>query len=609
MAKWSENRRPWIILLAIIAIFTVFGLSRVFGAPWSSNPTPFPTDYPGPKQTIVVAEAQTREAAYLTPLPTGGLKLTGPQPTPMPEQIYGPSGTPMGTGILTEFGSPRAFYMDQFRGHGHAWFQRVGHLEIAVYAGYDTEDPDQGVVIVSRFGPNGLIDESWNDTPTKSGSVWIVDAVGERLILSSEGGETFYFDVPGDQFTDSLDEIVPTITPAPIPPTSTPIPEIMSDDAPDVPSLVFEESPLNTDLLYYINPSGDEDWFLFHTDTIGNIKVSLTNLPASYGFSVLRVSDQQWVGTVDENGTGDKTLELADAPAGDYLVRVFGIGGAWNAELPYTLRFGPVLSGFVVLGEEGVYLKQNAVIESGDVGANTASDGPYLAGNEEVTIGIGATLNDPNSRLMGDSIKVKQNAQVYGVYYNELSGTGVVLGEHFTPIELPLTTSFPQVPSFTPGTENFDIPQGESFFLHGGSYGVLKARQGATVTLAGGIYNFEEWDIGLNVDLLIKAPTTIRISEKLYLDQGSYLGPSPELIDLNASDVIFYITGINGTNGNLGATPKAAEIGINSTVIANVFAPYGTLWLRQNSHSTGSFIGKWVVVDIGAQVNFEGGWR
>jgi hypothetical protein len=77
--------------------------------------------------------------------------------------------------------------MDQFRGHGHAWFQRVGHLDIAVYAGYDTEDPDQGVVIVSRFGPNALIDESWNDTPTKSGSVRIVDAVNERLILNSDG--------------------------------------------------------------------------------------------------------------------------------------------------------------------------------------------------------------------------------------------------------------------------------------------------------------------------------------------------------------------------------------------------------------------------------------
>ena len=343
MLKKGKNRNLLLVLVVVIAVFTVFGISLAFGAPWGSNPTPFPTDYPGPKQTIVVAEAQTREAAYLTPLPTGGLKLTGPQPTPMPEQINGPSGTPAGAGILTEFGSPRAFYMDQFRGHGHAWFQRVGHLDIAVYAGYDTEDPDQGVVIVTRFGPNGLIDESWNDTPTKSGSVRIVDAVDERLIFSSEGGETFYFDVPGDQFTDSLNEIVPTITPAPIPPTSTPIPEIMSDDAPDVPSLVFEESPLNADLLYYIDPSGDEDWFLFHTDTIGNIEVSLTNLPASYGFSMLRVSDRQWVGTVDEDGVEDKTLELSDAPPDDYLVRVFGIDGVWNAELPYTLRFGPVL--------------------------------------------------------------------------------------------------------------------------------------------------------------------------------------------------------------------------------------------------------------------------
>jgi hypothetical protein len=482
-------------------------------------------------------------------------------------------------------------------------------MGIAVYAGYDTEDPDQGVVIVSRFGPNALIDESWNDTPTKSGSVRIVDAVGERLILNSDGGETFYFDVPGDRFVNSLSDVVPTITPRPIIPTATLMFELVSDDAPDDPGIVFNKSPLNADLLYYIDPSGDEDWFLFHTNTIGNIEVSLTKLPASYGFSVLRVSDRQWVGKVDEDGVEDKTLELADAPPDDYLVRVFGIDGVWNAELPYTLRFGPVLSAFVVLGEDGVYIKQDAIVESGDVGANTASDGPYLTGSEEVTIGIDVTLLDSNSRIMGDSVNIQKDAQVYDVYYNDINGKGDVLGEHFTPIKLPLTTSFPQVPSFTPGTEDFDVAQGETFILHGGDYGTLKVHQGATVTFAGGIYNFDEWDIGKNANLYFRAPSRVRVAGKLQVDKNSYVGPSPDISDLDATNIVIYINGINGTSGNLGDEPKAAEFGIDSTLIANVYVPNGTLWLRQSSQSRGAFLGKWVIVGLDATVSMESYWR
>ncbi|TET29677.1 MAG: hypothetical protein E3J69_13025 [Anaerolineales bacterium] len=609
MLKKGKNRNLLLILVVVIAVFTVFGISLAFGAPWGSDPTPFPTDYPGPKQTIVVAEALTREAALLTPLPTGGSKLSV-RPTPMPLEIFGPPGTPVGAGMITEHsGLASAFIMGLFEHTGLPWYEIVGREVILVFPGVSAQDPNQGVVIVTRSGGSRGVDESWHETPIKAGAIWIVDAVSERLILNSDGGETFYFDVPGDRFVNSLSDVVPTITPRPIIPTATLMLELVSDDAPNEPGIVLNKSPLNADLLYYIDPSGDEDWFLFHTDTIGNIEVSLTNLPASYGFSVLRVSDRQWVGKVDEDGVEDKMLELADAPPDDYLVRVFGIDGVWNAELPYTLRFGPVLSSFVVLGEEGVYLKQNAVVESGDVGVNTTSDGPFLAGQEELTIGIGVTFSDPNSRVMGDSIKIKQNAQVYDVYYNELSGLGEVLGDHFTPIELPLTTSLPSIPTINPGEENIEVPSGETLVLHGGNYGALEARQGATVIFAGGLYHFEEWDIGLSVNMYARSPMQVRIEGKLQVDQGSYLGPSIDVLDLNATDIVIYVNGINGSNGNLGATPKAAKFGIDSTVIANVYVPNGTLWIRQGATARGAFIGKWVIVGLGTSVSMEGYWR
>jgi RHS repeat-associated protein len=263
---------------------------------------------------------------------------------------------------------------------------------------------------------------------------------------------------------------------------------------------------------------------------------------------------------------------------------------------------------FVLLGKEGLWVEQNASVLSGDVGANVSSPGPYLAEGSEVTIGIGASMQDPASRVMGDSLYLKDNSEVYDVYYNELDGLGTVLGEHHTPVQLPLVSAFPDVPSFTPGTQDFDVPQDGSLTLDPGSYGLLRARNGSTVTFTGGNYDFSEWDVGENVQLLFQAPSEIRISGKLAVEQGSYLGPEPGSSELDARDIVIYVTGINGGTGGLGATPKAAKFGIATTVQANVYVPNGTLWLRQNGQFTGAFLGKWVILGIGATAEHLSQW-
>ncbi len=86
------------------------------------------------------------------------------------------------------------------------------------------------------------------------------------------------------------------------------------------------------------------------------------------------------------------------------------------------------------------------------MGANVASAGPYLADGAETTIGIGASLLDPASRVLGDSVYLRDSSTVYDVYYNELTGLGTVLGQEHTPLDLPLVSAFPDVPAFSPGT-------------------------------------------------------------------------------------------------------------------------------------------------------------
>ena len=78
-----------------------------------------------------------------------------------------------------------------------------------------------------------------------------------------------------------------------------------------------------------------------------------------------------------------------------------------------------------------------------------------------------------------------------------------------------------------------------------------------------------------------------------------------EAAAIDASDIVFYVAGINGANGNLGATPKAAQIWLNNTADANFHVPSGTLWIRPSTEATGAYIGKDVLVGIGATVSHD----
>ena len=108
------------------------------------------------------------------------------------------------------------------------WHGIVNGVPTIVFAGYPTDDPEQGVVFIMRMsGERKSVSWSNYPTPVRSGPVRILSAEGYRLILSTEAGDILYFDVPGDRFVSSLSEVVPTITPQPTKPLtilSTPYP-------------------------------------------------------------------------------------------------------------------------------------------------------------------------------------------------------------------------------------------------------------------------------------------------------------------------------------------------------------------------------------------------
>ena len=263
---------------------------------------------------------------------------------------------------------------------------------------------------------------------------------------------------------------------------------------------------------------------------------------------------------------------------------------------------------FVVFGGEGVWVRQGSTVVSGDVGANVTSTGPFLAGDQEVTIGINVVVQDPTSRVMGDTMRLKSGSQVQGVFVNTLKGPGQILGILTTPVTLPLVSVLPLVPSVTPGTQNFDVPSGGTLTLVAGNYGLLKARNGATVTLTGGHYHFQAWNIRANAQVLAAAPVEIRVQEHLETRDHVTVGPAPTTTTLTAADVVIIGVGINGTTGAINATPEAVKFGTDNTIRAKIYAPNGLLRVRENGIATGAFIGKWVRMGNHSTITLEGGF-
>ncbi|MGH9935166.1 MAG: FG-GAP repeat protein [Blastocatellia bacterium] len=258
----------------------------------------------------------------------------------------------------------------------------------------------------------------------------------------------------------------------------------------------------------------------------------------------------------------------------------------------YTVAYN--MNKFVALAQEGVELEQRVSVLNGDVGARARSAGPFIRDGVEVSVGQQVEMLNPNSHLLGDSIFIRQGANVYNPSYNDLTNQGTILGAPVTPLTLSLIPALPALPAITPGKQNFEVEQQGTLTLGAGDYGALVARQLATITFTGGVYHFQSWDVGQLVKLHFLAPTEIRIAGRLRVDQRSYLGPAPSAAGLAARDIVIYVAGRNGQTGSLGAVPEAAAFGQETTLNANVVVPNGTLRLLQRVEATGAFFGKWV---------------
>ena len=263
---------------------------------------------------------------------------------------------------------------------------------------------------------------------------------------------------------------------------------------------------------------------------------------------------------------------------------------------------------FVVLGNEGVWIRQGSTILSGDVGVNQTSIGPYLNGEQEMTIGHDVVVQNSNSQIIGDTVRLKSGSQVQNIVVNSLLGPGQILGTMTTSVRLPLVSEMPPVPPVHPEPQALDVPAGGVLTLHAGRYGRLKVRPGAIVTLSGGLYHFQEWDIREDAQVLATKAVEIRVAGQIDTRRHTVVGPVPGAGTLTAADFLIIGTGINGTTGSIDDTPEAVKFGEGSKVRAKVYAPKGLLRVKAESKATGAFVGKWVRMGNHTTIALEGGF-
>lgn len=310
----------------------------------SATQKALPTQY-----TQYTQAAQTEQALQLTLVaaPTTDMQVEYPifsNILPRVEEILysRPEEILAGYGIL---------YEDQVSGvihkywpNGWVWQESTYDSVIWARGGYELESPTQGVIGVNiaphySYSPqNDVIIES----PVQAGELTITGAIGERLIITSEQGQTFYFDVPALRFVDSLEEIVPTATLLPTMVFEPPFVPI--DDVLDEPLYLDDFQLEDTNMNYYINSPGDYDWFAFVSQAEGTLKVSLMTQGKNYGLRVVLV-DFDGIGTIVgedlTSNSGTKQVILPNAARGNYIVRVWSLDGSYDESQPYTLRFDP----------------------------------------------------------------------------------------------------------------------------------------------------------------------------------------------------------------------------------------------------------------------------
>ncbi len=280
--------------------------------------------------------------------------------------------------------------------------------------------------------------------------------------------------------------------------------------------------------------------------------------------------------------------------------------GAATNTATVTITVKDALERVAILATNSAWIQTGADVLSGDVVVNQAGAGPFLNGAE---LSLAGTVTTPAGwDLDADSLTIAAGTTVASdIFFNQLTNSGTITGQQTSTLTLPVFASLPAFLTATPSTTDVSVGANGNRTLAPGNYRDLIVGKKGTVIFSGGTYHFRSITTDTQAKLLFSAASTVRVQQKVSIKATNTVGPNTGAT-INASSIVFYVAGINGTGGGLAETPKAVEIGADNTLTANLYAPNGTLWIADRTQARGSLIGKDVQIGPDVQVTLQTAW-
>jgi hypothetical protein len=258
-----------------------------------------------------------------------------------------------------------------------------------------------------------------------------------------------------------------------------------------------------------------------------------------------------------------------------------------------ALNANPQTSDFVIEADNSVRMQSGGlVVRGGDIGARGTA-GPYLAGGAAIDVSGGVWLQTSHS-MLADSVRLEWGSVVGSIQTNNLIGGN--RGWHgrvgrFIPIPALPATAVP-----APGTAALSVAAGATATAAPGAFGSVNVGNGGKLRLPAGSYDFADLTLGNNARLEAQGAVQIHVAGRLAGKNGVYIGGAAGA-GLTARGIRLEVSGRNGDDGSMGASPKSAAFGRDTHLTALVLAPNGTLLLGDDSDATGAFFAR--DVDVG----------
>jgi len=225
-----------------------------------------------------------------------------------------------------------------------------------------------------------------------------------------------------------------------------------------------------------------------------------------------------------------------------------------------------------------------------------------LNANEELQTGT-STVQGSAFAAKANRVSLGNSANFQGTLgYNVLTqGAGVSVA---TPVSPP--GDVPGVPDFLKGQLGLTNVSEAASPLAAGLYYTLSVAAGQTMVLNDGNYHLDSIQLGSNATLTCANSCIVMVNS--FVSTGS--GASIKAANGDPNYFYIFIAGQNGApnppqqlnTGNVSSTPKAVALGTTNTIVANFYAPYGSVQFGGGCNFTGFSIGHEISIGDGCQI-------